>query len=74
MASILIVEPRFGGQIRVSLRSKGQIDVAKFAERFGGGGHARASGLKLEGSVEAAHDAVVTAMAEAMGKRLEDRR
>ena len=67
-ASILIVEPRFGGPVRVSLRSKGQIDVARFAERFGGGGHARASGLKLEGTVEAAHDAVVTAMVDAMQK------
>ncbi len=64
--SILLVEPRDFGPVRVSLRSKGQIDVAKFAEQFGGGGHARASGLKLEGDFGSAHDRVVAAMLAAM--------
>jgi phosphoesterase RecJ-like protein len=59
-------EPMEGGPIRVSLRSKGQIDVARFAERFGGGGHARAAGLKIDGNLEQAHDAVVLAMVEAL--------
>jgi bifunctional oligoribonuclease and PAP phosphatase NrnA len=45
--SILIVEPPDDSPIRLSLRSKGKVDVARFAEKFGGGGHARASGLKL---------------------------
>jgi len=30
---------------KVSLRSKGEIDVDKFASEFGGGGHAHASGI-----------------------------
>jgi phosphoesterase RecJ-like protein len=64
---ILLTEPRDFGPVRASLRSKGQIDVAKFAQQFGGGGHARASGLKLEGDFQAAHDRVVAAMLEAMG-------
>jgi bifunctional oligoribonuclease and PAP phosphatase NrnA len=64
--SILVTEPPEGGPIRVSLRSKGQVDVARFAEQFGGGGHARASGLKLETTFQEAHDRVV----EAMLKRL----
>ncbi len=34
---------------RVSLRSKGRLDVARVAERFGGGGHECASGCSLEG-------------------------
>jgi phosphoesterase RecJ-like protein len=66
--SILVTEPPEGGPIRVSLRSKGQIDVARFAEQFGGGGHARASGLKLEGTFQGAHDRVVAAMTEALAK------
>jgi bifunctional oligoribonuclease and PAP phosphatase NrnA len=37
------------GRFRVSLRSKGKLDVAKVAERFGGGGHECASGCSLEG-------------------------
>ncbi len=65
-ASILLVEPPEGGQIRISLRSKGQIDCARFAEQFGGGGHARAAGLKLNNTLQQAHDQVVTAMLDAM--------
>jgi bifunctional oligoribonuclease and PAP phosphatase NrnA len=60
--SILATEPPEGGPIRISLRSKGQIDVARFAEQFGGGGHARASGLKIDSTFQDAHDKVVQAM------------
>ncbi|QOV90854.1 DHH family phosphoesterase [Humisphaera borealis] len=68
-ASILLTEPKDGGAIRVSLRSKGQVDVARFAEKFGGGGHARASGLRIEGTLKSARDKVVTAMVEALGNQ-----
>ena len=66
--SMLVVEPMDApGPIRVSLRSKGAVDVARFAETLGGGGHARASGLKLDGmTLEPARDRVVKAMAEWM--------
>ena len=60
--SVLISEPLDAGPVRVSLRSKGQVDVARFAERFGGGGHARAAGLKFETSIDEAHDKVVSAL------------
>ena len=36
-------------EFRVSLRSKGDINVAKVAEKFGGGGHRNAAGLRIEG-------------------------
>ncbi len=35
---------------KVSLRSKGAVDVSKVAQYFGGGGHARAAGLTMKGS------------------------
>ncbi len=60
--SILLTEPMEPGPIRVSLRSKGKIDVAKFAEQFGGGGHARAAGLKVAGELPTVRDRVVTEM------------
>jgi phosphoesterase RecJ-like protein len=60
--SMLIAEPIDFGPTRVSLRSKGAIDVSKFAERFGGGGHARAAGLTLDKNTASTHDAVVAAM------------
>ncbi len=62
-ASLLFVEPPEPGPIRVSLRSKGQIDVAKFAEQFGGGGHARAAGLKVSGTLADVEDQVKGALA-----------
>jgi phosphoesterase RecJ-like protein len=61
-ASLLFVEAPEPGPIRVSLRSKGQVDVARFAEQFGGGGHARAAGLKVDGGLADVHDRVVAAM------------
>jgi oligoribonuclease NrnB/cAMP/cGMP phosphodiesterase (DHH superfamily) len=33
---------------KVSLRSKGEFDVTKIAEKFGGGGHKNSSGVELE--------------------------
>jgi phosphoesterase RecJ-like protein len=40
------------GRFRVSLRSKGKLDVARVAEGFGGGGHECASGCSLDGPLE----------------------
>jgi phosphoesterase RecJ-like protein len=39
------------GRIKVSLRSVGDVDVAAFANAFGGGGHTKAAGLSLAGSL-----------------------
>jgi len=39
------------GRVKVSLRSVGDVDVANFAKPFGGGGHTKASGLSVEGSM-----------------------
>src|SRR5262245_49107174 len=41
------------GSCRVSLRSKGQFNVAAIAERLGGGGHQCASGCAVEGPLSA---------------------
>jgi len=42
------------GRFRVSLRSKGHVNVATVAEAFGGGGHECASGCALDGPLCAA--------------------
>jgi phosphoesterase RecJ-like protein len=42
------------GRYRVSMRSKGQLDVAAVAAQFGGGGHACASGCSLDGPLSVA--------------------
>lgn len=47
------------GRFRVSLRSKGKLDVARIAEEFGGGGHTCASGCSVEGPLHAAVERVL---------------
>lgn len=39
------------GRWKVSLRSKGKVDVAKVAKRLGGGGHRFAAGFEAEGEL-----------------------
>lgn len=51
---------------RVSLRSKGDINVAKVAEKFGGGGHRNASGLQIRGEWNAKESELVEAVREAV--------
>lgn len=65
-ASVLLTEPPEGGPIRVSFRSKGQIDCSKFAEQFQGGGHARAAGAKIDGTLGDVHARIVGALIKAL--------
>jgi phosphoesterase RecJ-like protein len=46
-------------RFRVSLRSKGRLDVSRIAEEFGGGGHACASGCSVDGPLHAAVESVL---------------
>ncbi len=54
------------GIYRTSLRSKGDINVARIAERFGGGGHRNAAGCTLTGAWDEAEQSVVTLLCEAV--------
>ena len=47
------------GRFRVSLRSKGEVNVAAIAEKFGGGGHECASGCGVNGPLAAAVEQVL---------------
>ena len=49
------------GKVKVSFRSTGDVDVNRFAKQFGGGGHARAAGALVPGSLESVREVVVTA-------------
>jgi phosphoesterase RecJ-like protein len=50
------------GEIRVSFRSKGPVDVAEIASRHGGGGHRNAAGCTIRGDLK---DVVKRLVAEA---------
>lgn len=51
--AVLLAEPSGDptAPIKVSLRSKRSVDVAALAQRFGGGGHVRAAGARVAGSL-----------------------
>jgi phosphoesterase RecJ-like protein len=42
-------EPQDGGPWRVSFRSRGRVNVAAIAQKFGGGGHHNAAGCSIDG-------------------------
>jgi phosphoesterase RecJ-like protein len=50
------------GEIRVSLRSNGRVNVQAAAKRLGGGGHFRAAGLTYRGGLAEAFGAVEAAL------------
>jgi phosphoesterase RecJ-like protein len=52
------------GKVKVSFRSTGDVDVNRFARQFGGGGHARASGALIPGTIEDVRAKVVAAARE----------
>jgi bifunctional oligoribonuclease and PAP phosphatase NrnA len=47
------------GRYRLSLRSKGAVNVAKIAEKFGGGGHECASGCSIDGPLSTATERIL---------------
>lgn len=56
------------GVYRTSLRSKGDVNVAKVAEKFGGGGHRNAAGCTLRGTWEEAEEKIIALLQDAVGR------
>jgi len=52
------------GRLKCSLRSRGAVDVRKVAQKFGGGGHTMAAGVRLHGPLEHAKQLILDAVAE----------
>jgi len=56
------------GMINISFRSKGDVDVNKIASSFGGGGHAKAAGCCVKGSLTEVKRMVLAKAEEALRK------
>ena len=54
------------GKVKVSFRSTGSVDVNVFARTFGGGGHARASGALIAGSLDDVRERVLAAARQSL--------
>ncbi|MCI0682304.1 MAG: bifunctional oligoribonuclease/PAP phosphatase NrnA [Gemmataceae bacterium] len=63
---LLFMEQPAGG-VKVSFRSRENVDVAKIAEQFGGGGHRLASGATLQTTLADAERRVLAAVGAALG-------
>ena len=63
----LLFREMSGGRVKVSLRSVGNVDVAAFAKRFGGGGHTKAAGLAPRGSLAEVQATVLAAARAYLG-------
>jgi phosphoesterase RecJ-like protein len=54
------------GLFRVSLRSKGDVDVSSIAESHGGGGHKNAAGCRVEGDWDDLESRLMSELSEAV--------
>jgi phosphoesterase RecJ-like protein len=66
--AVALIRQRDDGSHKVSLRSRGDVDVEKIARHHGGGGHRNAAGFVLEGDGEAARQKVADALAAALAQ------
>lgn len=57
------------GEVRVSLRSRNNHDVASLAERYGGGGHRNAAGLTIRGDLDSARSLMIGSLEEMLAAR-----
>jgi len=56
------------GEVKISFRSNGPVDVNVLARRFRGGGHVKAAGAIVAGPIERAMDEVIAATREAVAR------
>jgi bifunctional oligoribonuclease and PAP phosphatase NrnA len=68
-AKVAILFRELAGEVKVSMRAKGEVNVARIAARFGGGGHPNAAGVVLPGDLAGAKASVLAAVREALTER-----
>jgi phosphoesterase RecJ-like protein len=61
------------GEIRVSMRSKYDVDVRQVAGAFGGGGHKNAAGFTVTGSLDEVRPRIVELIVQAIAHGLQSR-
>lgn len=66
--AFFLSETETPNHIRVSIRSKGKYDASKAAAHFGGGGHQKASGCTIQGTLEDAAQGLIRQMHKQLGK------
>ncbi len=55
----VILKELEAGEVKISLRSKTTFDVSRLAQTFGGGGHKKASGAVMAGTIQEVKDQIL---------------
>jgi phosphoesterase RecJ-like protein len=71
--AVVFFKQEKGDRYRVSLRSKGNVDIGEIAKEYGGGGHKNASGCTVSGPIEELQKALVGKIEGAIDGRAADR-
>ena len=66
VAGVVLLREIGEGEWKVSLRSRGDVDVQSIARRHGGGGHRNAAGCKARGALAAIRAGLVAEVAKAI--------
>jgi len=53
-----------GNGFKISLRSKGKVNVEKIAKKFGGGGHINAAACRIAGDIDSVKSKIMEAIKE----------
>lgn len=61
---VALVREVENGKQKVSLRSRGEVDVEKLARSHGGGGHRNAAGFTVDGTTDEVRDRTVAQLSE----------
>jgi len=64
VVAVALVKRQSPGVYRVSMRSKGDVDVRSVAAKWGGGGHTNAAGFTITGALAEVKAAIVSAVGE----------
>jgi len=71
--AVVFFKQEKGDRYRVSLRSKGNVDIGEIAKEYGGGGHKNAAGCAVSGPIEELQKALVGKIEGAIDGRAADR-
>lgn len=63
---VAVLFRELAGEVKVSMRAKGEVNVARLAARFGGGGHPNAAGVVLKGTLAEVKARVLGVVSEAV--------
>src|SRR5215207_3850514 len=71
--AVVFFKTTSGGELRVSMRSKYDVDVRRVANEFGGGGHKNAAGFTVAGTLQDVRHGIIAKIIGAISEGLQSR-